>query len=137
MKKNLKDIAKKALSKLPDEKSFRFNAGINNPTGVIASSLKDFIDDLKKVNVTSIEFHASRGDFSKWISNSLKDNVLAKNLNKLKNLKGEKLRKKVIETVENRYKALNESLKSTEVMVKKAAKIKIKKVVRRKKKRKK
>lgn len=133
MKKTLKKIAKKALAKLPDEKSFRFNTSLNNPTGMIARSLKEFINDLKKVNLSSIEFHKSRGDFSKWVSGSLKDNVLANNLKKLKNLKGEKLRKRLIQTVESRYKALNKSLQSTKVKIKKVTKKRVKKMPKKKK----
>jgi len=135
MKKTLKKIAKKALAKLPDEKSFRFNTSINKPTGMIARSLKEFMDDLKKVNLSSIEFHVSRGDFSNWISDSLKDSVLARNLKRLKNLKGEQLRKRMIQIVESRYIALSKSLQSTKAKIKKT-KVKIKKVTKKKMKKK-
>lgn len=130
MKKTLKKIAKKALAKLPDEKSFRFNTSINKSTGMIARSLKEFMDDLKKVNLSSIEFHVSRGDFSNWISDSLKDSVLARNLKRLKNLKGEQLRKRIVQTVESRYVALSKSLQSTKAKIKKT-KAKIKKVTKK------
>ena len=133
MKKTLKKIAKKALAKLPDEKSFRFNTSINKPTGMVARSLKEFMDDLKKVNLSSIEFHVSRGDFSNWISDSLKDSVLARNLKRLKNLKGEQLRKRMIQTVESRYVALSKSLQSTKAKIKKVTKKKMKKMPKKKK----
>jgi len=132
MKKTLKKIAKKALAKLPDEKSFRFNTS-NSSTGMVARSLKEFMDDLKKVNLSSIEFHVSRGDFSNWISDSLKDSVLARNLKRLKNLKGEQLRKRMIQTVESRYVALSKSLQSTKAKIKKVTKKKMKKMPKKKK----
>lgn len=66
---------------------------------------------LKKVELTSIQFHMSRGDFSNWISDSLKDKLLAKNLASVKNLKGEVLRKTILKRVENRYDALKKALK--------------------------
>jgi hypothetical protein len=118
---------------LPDEKSFRFYTGINNPTGEISKSLKDFMNDIKKVNINSIEFHNMRGDFSNWISDSLKDNILANNLNKLKNFKGEKLRDQIIKTVGDRYKALSESLIPPKPKKKKIVRKKVKKKPKKKK----
>ena len=82
-------MTKKILAKLPDEKSFRFYTNINNPTGKMARSLEEFIDNIKKIDLSSLEFHASRGDFSNWISDTLNDNALARNLKKIRGLKGE------------------------------------------------
>ena len=118
MKKKLQNVTKKVLAKLPDEKSFRFYTSINNPTGKIARSLEEFVDNIKKIDLPSIEFHKSRGDFSNWVSDTLKDNVLARNLKKIRGLKGEKLRKKLIQTVETRLsdlKSLKPKPKKTKV----------------------
>lgn len=107
----LANIAKKTLITLPNEKSFRFYLGINRPTSIMANSLGSFIDALKKVELTSIQFHVSRGDFSNWISGSLKDKFLAKNLASAKNLHGEALRKTILKRVESRYNTLKKALK--------------------------
>ena len=106
----LANIARKTLITLPNEKSFRFYLGINKPTNIFANSLESFKDALKKIELTSIRFHSSRGDFSKWVSGSLNDKFLAKNLATIKNLNGEVLRKTIIHRVENRYNTLKKAL---------------------------
>jgi len=106
----LANIAKKTLVNLPNEKSFRFYLGLDRPTAIAANNLASFIDALKKVELASIQFHMSRGDFSKWLSNSLNDKLLAKNIASLKKLNGEALRKTIISRVENRYNSLKKSL---------------------------
>lgn len=107
----LVNVAKRTLITLPNDKGFRFYLGINRPTNIMANSLESFKDALKKVELSSIQFHASRRDFSNWISNSLKDKLLARNLASLKNLHGEALRKTIISRVEKRYNSLKKALK--------------------------
>jgi hypothetical protein len=136
MKKKLENMRKKVLAKLPDEKSFRFYNNLNNPTGKMARSLEEFIENIKNINLSSLEFHTARGDFSNWISDSLKDNALAKNLEKLKGIKGEQLRKKMVQTVNDRYKALTKPIKVTKKKVKKKVKKVKKKTVKKAKKKK-
>jgi len=106
----LVNIAKSALVTLPNEKSFYFYRDFNRPAGVVAKNLQEFISALRKVDLASIEFHTKRKDFSKWISNALKDKALANYLSNMKNLNGETLRKKIIEKVESRYKTLSKAV---------------------------
>ena len=108
--KILVNIAKRSLITLPNEKGFKFYLDINRPTSIMANSLQSFIDGLKRVELSSIRFHMSRGDFSKWVSNSLNDKFLAKNLLSLKKLNGEVLRKSLIHRVETRYNTLKKAL---------------------------
>jgi len=106
----LANIAKSALVTLPNEKSFSFYRDFNRPAGVVARNLQEFISALKRVDLASIEFHTKRKDFSKWISNTLKDKALANYLSDMKNLNGENLRKKIVERVESRYKTLSKAV---------------------------
>lgn len=68
-------------------------------------SLKGFLKALQNVDVNSIEFYNSQGDFEKWAETSLSDKKFKKQLKKVRllKLKGEKLRKAMIEVVNKRY----------------------------------
>lgn len=86
---------------VPPQKAFYFYTNIGAPTGQIASSLEDFNNKLKSVNVASIEFHMQRGDFENWIRDIFHNSKLAARLKLIKalGLKGEKLREAVYEEV--------------------------------------
>jgi predicted transcriptional regulator len=90
------------------EKAFHFYYGIDQPSGVYADSLKDFVDKIQNVDLKCIEFHVPRKDFELWIR-SLGDLELFKRLEllRMKSLSGENLRKELYETVNSRYKELN------------------------------
>ncbi len=96
------------LSSLPREKAFYFFTSIGNYTGESASSLKEFRDKIKQVNMKSLEFHFYRGDFEKWIAEALQDNELAENIKELRRQKptGQKLRLQLHTTISKRYKKL-------------------------------
>jgi len=98
----------KALKTVPREKAFYFFTSIGNYTGISASSLKEFMEKIKEVNVKSLEFHLYRGDFEKWINEVIEDAVLADEIRKLKtlNLTGEKLRNQLYMTVARELKRL-------------------------------
>jgi len=85
----------------PPQKAFYFYTNIGAPTGQIASSLDEFSNQLKAVNVASIEFHIQRGDFENWVRDIFHNNKLAARLKLIKalGLKGEKLREAVYEEV--------------------------------------
>jgi len=95
--------AKKILSKTPPEKAFHFYKEIGQPLGVFSDSLTDFHEKLKTIDVKSILFHTSRGDFERWVS-SLGDVELAKRLRTIREtgLAGEALRRKLCEAVRSR-----------------------------------
>ena len=98
-----RENAKAMLAYMPQDKSFHFYADVGKPLSLHAYSLQDFCDNILKVNVDSIEFHKSRGDFEAWFT-GLGDVELAKKvaLLKEKNTDGEALRKKLHDIVENR-----------------------------------
>jgi len=74
----------KSLSR---EQAFYFFTSIGNYTGESAASLEEFAKKILQVNVKSIEFHLYRGDFEKWIVQTLDDNILANKIRGLKELK--------------------------------------------------
>jgi predicted transcriptional regulator len=102
-----RENAKAILAPTPQDKSFHFYADMGKPLNLNASSLQDFRDKILQVNVDSIEFHKSRGDFEAWFI-GLGDVELAKKtaLLKAKNIDGEALRKRLHDIVENRCAAL-------------------------------
>lgn len=99
--------ARKILSPVPLEKAFKFYRGINEPLGAFSDSLKDFMEKIKEIDVKSIEFHASRGDFELWI-HFLGDIELAKRFRTIRelNLSGEELRSEIYSALKSRYEYL-------------------------------
>ena len=77
----------KILRSLPRDKAFYFFTSIGNYTGESAASLEEFTKKILQVNVKSLEFHLYRGDFERWIDETLEDNVLAAKIKQLKGLK--------------------------------------------------
>ncbi|MGB9134603.1 MAG: DUF5752 family protein [Candidatus Bathyarchaeia archaeon] len=77
----------KTLRNLPREQAFYFFSSIGNYTGESAASLEEFAKKLLGINVKSIEFHLYRGDFEKWITDTLEDSTLAAKVRQLKELK--------------------------------------------------
>lgn len=96
-------FAEKVLNKTPVKGAFHFYRGINRPTGILSDSLVDLCEKIKTLEMESIEFHLSRGDFEKWIS-SLGDTELAKRLRLIqkKDLTGQTLREEVYRTLRSR-----------------------------------
>jgi alpha-amylase len=86
---------------------FLFHTGVGerNFTGVMSWSLKGFATALRKTDVKALEFHNIRGDFQFWAEHSLRDIPLSQQLSRIRrsNLKGENLRKALVEIAENRF----------------------------------
>lgn len=101
----------KALRMLPREKAFYFFTSIGNYTGESASSLKEFMEKLNRVNVKSLEFHLYRGDFERWITEVVEDRRLAEDIVRLQkiNLHGDRLRNQLYYTVSKRYYQLTDT----------------------------
>jgi len=99
----------KILRTLPREKAFYFFTSIGNYTGESAASLKEFMEKINEVNVKSLEFHFYRGDFEKWIDETLEDKGLAKEIRSLRSLNysGTMLKEHLRSIVVKRYKELS------------------------------
>ena len=100
-------LAANILSPVPVEKAFHFYHALNQPSGVYADSLKDFVAKIQNVDLKSIEFHVPRKDFELWIR-SLGDLELAKKLGllRMRKLSGDDLREALYETVNSRCQEL-------------------------------
>lgn len=96
------------LRKLPRENAFYFFTSIGNYTGVSAASLEEFMKKIKEVNVKSLEFHLYRGDFEKWVSQTLEDKELVERIKDLQTLKpiGDALQDQLYFIVSRRYDEL-------------------------------
>lgn len=80
------------------EKGFYFYEDLGKPLHQVAVSVKDFLEKVGKVPVTSLEFHQNRGDFAKWIRDALGAVSLADTIETVKET-GEGLRRRIIEIV--------------------------------------
>ena len=99
------------LRTLPYEKGFHFYTAHGNYTGETATSLHDFELKIQIVPAASMHFHLQRGDFQKWISDTLGDAELAKRISLIElTLSSEGLRKELLETVRTRINALRMEL---------------------------
>jgi alpha-amylase len=79
---------------------FEFSTGFDEPTGDEVWSLEALHRALAKVDIKSIEFHMKNGDMANWALTSIGDQGLADKLEGLRNLRGERLRKKLIKIIE-------------------------------------
>jgi len=79
-------------------------------TGKNALSLSDFGKMLRFIEVQSIDFHFSRGDFRRWIQLIIGDVDLAIRINRIpQDARGEKLRNDLIRVVNERLSELKKS----------------------------
>ena len=99
--------ARKILADVPVENAFYFNTAVDAFTGRCAQNLVSFRDHLKNVDIKSVQFHMSRGDFEKWV-HFLGDNVLAIQISRLskRGLTGENLRSRLYDAVNTRINEL-------------------------------
>jgi hypothetical protein len=111
------ETASRILRTVPREKAFYFFTSIGNYTGASASSLKEFRAIIKDVNIKSLEFHLYRGDFEKWMTDVLQDNVLAGEIKRLQtyNQTGAILRNQLSIIIAERIKKLTDQLYQTRV----------------------
>jgi alpha-amylase len=92
------------------KEAFHFFTDIGQYTGKSATSLVDFSEKLKIVPLQSIEFHSKRGDFERWVRDTLGDEYLANGISRIdKSVRGEALRAAMQRTVENRLYYLKQS----------------------------
>lgn len=111
MKTNAGRAKPHILKSVPLDQSFLFFEDIGKYTGKSARNLDEFFEITKTVEVESVTFHFGRGDFDKWIKESLCDAQLAKRMKRIKKTSsGEELRNKMLRIVRRRLNELNEML---------------------------
>ena len=83
------------------ENGFRFFTAIGNYTGVAATNLDEFVAKVETIPVESVKFHFQRGDFQKWLVNTIGDTELAERINLIKETKSdEALRKQILKVTQ-------------------------------------
>jgi len=98
-----KTSASKILRTVHKHEGFWFYRAPGDYTGKNAMSLKDFEKTLRMVEVQSLDFHFSRGDFRRWVQFILGDVDLSSRINRIpQDTRGEKLRSNLIVTVDER-----------------------------------
>lgn len=99
------------LRTVPYEKGFHFYSALGNFSGETATSVDDFEKKLQVVSADSVNFHLQRGDFQKWIEDTLGDRELAKRVSLVKlTLPVENLRKELLAIVQTRITELRREL---------------------------
>ena len=95
----------KAYMSVSAESGFNFYVDIDKPLGFSALSLDELYRTIKQVRSDSVEFHLYRGDFEKWLQEVCKDEDLAKafGTSKSEELKGENLRKALLQAIDAKY----------------------------------
>lgn len=76
-------------------------------TGETAMSLHSFLREIGSIDIESIKFHFDRGDFQKWLRNTVGDEELAQTIDKLdKKIPEENLKEKLADIVQKRISEL-------------------------------
>lgn len=103
----LKKKIGKILRTVPYEKGFHFYTAHGNYTGETATSLDAFEKKIQVVPAVSISFHLERGDFQKWIEDTLGDEELAKRIGLIEPTRlMEDMRRELLAIVQTRIAAL-------------------------------
>jgi hypothetical protein len=98
-----KTLASKILRTVHNHEGFWFYRAPGDYTGRNAMSLKDFVKILQVVDVQSVDFHFSRGDFRRWIQFIIGDVDLSTRINRIPvETRGEKLRGYLVRVVNER-----------------------------------
>jgi hypothetical protein len=90
----------KTEEKVTPEWGFYFYKAFNEPLFEAAFNLDDLKKKLKKVPVSSLEFHQNRGDFARWIREVFKETQLAERIARM-NSSGEPLRLELLNALGN------------------------------------
>jgi hypothetical protein len=103
--------ASKILESVSFEKGFHFNTKNGVYIGMTATSLSDFAVKIETIDENSILFHYPRGDFQKWIQDTLGDEELANRMCFIqRGISGEKLRSELSKMVQKRITELKTQL---------------------------
>jgi len=112
MKTNVSRVdASDILRTVPPDQSFLFFEDIGKYTGKLATNLADFCENMKTIDTKSVNFHFERGDYEKWIRETLHDAELARKLKRMKKSRsGEQLRNKILQSVRRRLNELQKNV---------------------------
>ncbi|MGH9641751.1 MAG: hypothetical protein ACRD3Q_04945, partial [Terriglobales bacterium] len=99
-------VRKYAEGKLPEDRSFYFR-GPQEKLKLRAQNLSTFIQLAEGVDDETWEHHLRQGDFSQWIRNSIKDDDLAAEVEKIEHevADAKQSREQIKNAIERRYTA--------------------------------
>ena len=102
----MSDANSKMLRAVGKEEAFYFYTSIGCYTGQNASSLEEFLEKIKEVEINSLEFHLPREDFEKWVTSTIGDAQLAEDIRRMREQKavGNGLRDRLSLIVSKRLK---------------------------------
>lgn len=104
-----KSTITRILRVVPSHEGFHFFRAPGDSTGKVATSLGDFVEKLRTVDIRSVNFHFSRQDFEKWLRDIIGDVELSRRIGRVKKeTRGESLRNEIIQTVKKRLEELKE-----------------------------
>jgi hypothetical protein len=99
------------LRMVPAEEGFHFMTEHGVYAGITANSLEDFTAKLRTIDVESVVYHYYRGDFQRWIDETLGDSDFADQLCFIPtNIASETLREELLQRLDKRLtdlKSLN------------------------------
>ena len=86
---------------VPRDKSFYFDTGLGQYSGILASSIQEFLDALRIVPLEALEYHIGRRDLEKWTKDVLGSIQLADNIRTVRRSQpmGENLRLQLVAVV--------------------------------------
>ena len=112
MKANVGRVdASDILRTVPPDQSFLFFEDIGKYTGRLAANLADFCENMKTIDIASVTFHFERGDYERWVRETLHDAELARKLKRMKkSSSGEQLRNRILRSVRKRLNELQKNV---------------------------
>ena len=103
--------ASEILRTVPPDQSFLFFEDVGKYTGRLAANMADFCENMKTIDMKSVTFHFERGDYERWIRETLHDAELARKLKRIKkSSSGEQLRNKILRSVRKRLNELQKNV---------------------------
>jgi len=109
------ELASNTLRIVPINNAFYFFTDIGRYTDRCSACLADFCNAIQVIDVKSVEFHFKRGDFAKWIRETLGDYELAHEIDAVdKTIRGEELRITIHQIVNARLTKLKKLQASDE-----------------------
>jgi len=87
---------------LPDDKVFKFYYDWNKPLGWTARNMDEFLWCIEHAPIECIEFHFRKRHFVDWIRFVVGDKELAKMIENIRDISGEKLRQTLADIIRNR-----------------------------------
>ena len=95
------------LRTVPFESGFHFRTDRGTYTGLTANSLENFASIIESVEDESVSYHYYRGDFQKWIEDTLGDKKFADSLCFIdRDISVKQLRQELLKRLNKRIKEL-------------------------------